>query len=846
MTTGRGRGTIGCRLAGIADRLGTKIAITERDAGISYGRLYASGIAIARCIVATEEHRPGSVCLLFESKIAAITAMFGAGQCGRSYIPLDAGDPDERLRFILQDSQPIALLTEETLLQRARALAPAGCSIINVERLESGNAAFSLPDVAADALVYLFYTSGSTGKPKGVCQTHQNLLFFVDAYAKRLCLGEDDRLSLLYSLSFSGANMDIFGGLLNGATLCAYDLRRDGIPHLADWLDRERITVLHSVPTVFRELMNSLAPERKLVHLRAIDLGGESVFDSDVALFRRHTLENCVLINHLAATEASVIAQHVVDHRSVRPADGIVPVGHTPDGLRVLIQRADGSEADSDEIGEIVVSSPHVSPGYWRRPELNASAFAADPQVPGWRRYLTGDLGHVDQGGNLHFLGRKGSRIKIRGHSVDLTEVEAAICAYSGVTKAAVLAVNGPRQAEPERLVAYIAVSQDVERNPLLVRRHLATLLPSYMQPARFLFMDALPLTASGKIDRKALTQLEPTTTISARTIELPQGDLERAVARIFEQLLKVGPIGRDDDFFFLGGDSLMGVELQIRLRDSFGVHVANFHEDATVAAIAATIRRDRSRPTTEIQPIPVLVPLWRNGSEPPLFLVHGRNGQAFVSPHFMRLLGNDQPVWAFQARGLDGLHEPHSSVEDMAAEYLAEMRKQRPHGPYFLGSLCAGAYIAAVMARSLLEAGDKVLPLLVLDPPNRIGEKGYYDEISEERFVREMKGLRERGRTAGPVEDPAYMNSLRRTVIAFEHAIAQHRPQPYDGPVYVLSSHERTKEGSLSLRRIFTGRLKRYEVGESHSESVDPGNPVFAGTLQRCVGLIREAARTS
>jgi amino acid adenylation domain-containing protein len=844
MPGGRGQGTIGLRLGDIADRWADKIAITERDAAITYGQLYASGMAIARCILATEKGRPGPVCLLFEGKIAAIAAMFGAAQCGRAYVPLDASDPDERLRFILQDSGPIALLTEEAFLGRARALAPPGCPIIDVGHLASGNETASFPDVSADALVYLFYTSGSTGRPKGVCQTHENLLFFVDAYAKKLHVGKEDRLSLLYSLSFSGANMDIFSGLLNGATVCAYDLRRDGIPRLADWLDRERVTVLHSVPTLFRELMNSLESNRKLVHLRAIDLGGESVFDSDVALFRRHTLEGCVLINHLAATEASVIAQYVLDHRSVHPPRGILPVGQTPAGLHVLIQREDGSEADSDEIGEIIVSSSHVSPGYHRRPELNAAAFATDPHVPGCRRYRTGDLGHIDRGGRLYFLGRKGSRIKIRGYSVDLTEIEGAICAYPGVTKAAVLAVPGARQAEPEKLVAYIAVRQGLERDPMPVRGHLATLLPSYMQPARLLFMDALPLTASGKIDRKALAEIEPTTANLERTIELPQDDVERAVARVFEQLLKVEPIGRDDDFFFLGGDSLMGVELQIRLRDSFGVHVANFHEDTTVAKIAATIRRDRCRPATEVRPIPVLVPLWRSGSEPPLFLVHGRNGQAFVSPHFMQLLGNDQPVWSFQARGLDGLREPHSSVEDMAAEYLAEMQRQQPQGPYFLGSLCAGVYIAAAMARSLHKAGEKVLPLLVLDPPNRIGEKGYYEEIGEERFVREMTGLRKLGRTAGPVEDPAYMNALRHTVLAFERAIARHRPQPYGGDVYVLSSHDRKSEGSVSLRKIFIGRFKRYEVGENHSESVDPGNPIFASTLQRCVGLIREVAR--
>jgi len=206
-----------------------------------------------------------------------------------------------------------------------------------------------------------------------------------------------------------------------------------------------------------------------------------------------------------------------------------------------------------------------------------------------------------------------------------------------------------------------------------------------------------------------------------------------------------------------------------------------------------------------------------------------------------MQLLGNNQPVWVFQARGLDGLREPHSTIEDMAAEYLAEMRKQRPHGPYFLGSLCAGVYIAAVMARSLREAGEKVLPLLVLDPPNSLLE--IYTQMSEDQFVSKMKMRGTRRRDARLMEDSA-LEALRHTVITFEHAIAKHRPQPYDGPVYMLSNHERMQAGSVGLRHIFTGGFKRYEAGDTHTEALDPRNPVFASALLRCVGLIRQAAR--
>ena len=508
------------------------------------------------------------------------------------------------------------------------------------------------------------------------------------------------------------------------------------------------------------------------------------------------------------------------------------------------IRRDDGTIADTNEVGEMIVCSSHLSPGYWRRPELDIAAFSADPLRTGWRQYKSGDFGHFDEAGNLHFLGRKGSRVKIRGHSVDLMEIEAVLATCPDVMQAAVVATGDESKMERVRLIAYVAARQGAVRDPLLIRRYLATRLPLYMLPGGIVYLDALPLIASGKIDRSTLTQLDPLTVDPKRSVESAQDDIERTVAGIFEQLLKLEPVGRNDDFFLFGGDSLLAVELQIRLRKAFGVHIGNFHEGATVARIAANIRRAATESGASSRLIPVLISLWRSGSETPLFIVHGRHGQAFVGPHFMQLLGDNQPVWAFQARGLDGLRKPHTTVEDMAAEYLAELRMQRPHGPYFLGALCAGVYIATVMARALREAGEAVLPLLLLDPPNSVLLRGV-SQLTEEQFVSKMKARRAKGVTAGPVDDPAYVKALLRTAMAFEQAIANHRPLPYDGPVYALSSRQRRDAAeALALRQVFTGRFKRYEVGSTHAEALDPRNPVFASWLLRCVGLIREAAR--
>ena len=841
MTTVVEPATAGSGLAAVAARLPDKLAVVEGDARIAYAQLDAAAWSIAGAIIDDAAGREGLVCLLFESKLAGVKAIFGAARSGRAYVALDPSDPDDRLQFILRDGQPLLLLTETALLDRAQTLAAGRCAVIALEDVGSLP---SLPasDPSPDSPLYLIYTSGSTGQPKGVVQTQRNLLFFAKAFGRNIGIAETDRLSLLFTLSFGAANMNVFGGLLNGATLCAYDMRRDGIPGLADWLDRERVTVLHTVPTVFRELFASLPPRRKLSYLRAIGVAGEAAFDSDIALFRRHTLEHCIFSNQLGATEASVIAQRVFDHRSPLPTAGILPVGKSPEGVRALIVRDDGSEAGHNEVGSIVVASRHVSPGYWRRPDLDAAAFAPDPNEPGARRYLSGDLGRIDNEGNLHFLGRRGSRIKIRGHSVDLTEVEAALSACPGVVKAAVLAPPGDNQREPERLVAYIAVAADAERNPLQLRRRLAQTLPAYMLPSAFVFMTSLPVTSRGKIDRTALAAIK-LPAIDKPGAEAPRDDVERAIAGMFERMLSHPVASRHDDFFLLGGDSLSVVELQTRLRDLFGAAPENFYDDTTVAGIAAGIRASRAAPSSGARPLPVLIPLRASGSEPPLFLVHGRLGQALVSPHFLKLLGEQQPVWAFQVRGLDGLHAPHASIDAMAEDYLAEMRARWPSGPYFIGALCAGALIALEMAHRLRDAGKTVLPLLLLDPPDRPFAMAA-TRVTADGMISRLKVRNAMGRIAAPIDDPVYARASAHAALAFETAIRNHRPRPYDGPVFMLSSRDRIETADPRQQgQLFTGRVERFEVAATHVQVLDPHNAVFASRLAYCLASIRACA---
>lgn len=842
---------MGACFARVAARFPAKTAMSCEGRHVSFSELDLASDAIARRLLAGKPRPPGRIALLFDDRMAAIEAMLGVLKAGDAYVPLDAADPDERMRLILGDCEPLALMTDNAHVGQASALLPQGCRLVNIDTpaLNDGTSQ-RLPEVDPDALAYLFYTSGSTGQPKGVCQSHRNLLHFVGCYCETLGIGGEDRLSLLYSLSFSAANMDIYGSLLNGATLHAFDMRRNGIPRLAEWLEREGITVLHTVPTVFRHLAGSLDPAHRFERIRAVDLGGETVFTSDVAAFRRHFPNQCRLVNHLAATEASVMAQHVVDPAEPCEEGLMLPVGRSPKGVRLHVQRPDGTAANAGEVGEIIVSSRFVSPGYWRRPELNAAAFHDDAENPGWRVYRTGDLGRLSEDGNLHFLGRTGTRIKIRGQSVDLAEVEAGLRQCSCVRDATVVADIQEDGKEADRLVAYVVAGSKSGRDPKMIRRELADRLPLYMLPSAYVFLDALSLTATGKIDKKALPRLSRLPGATQEDFQPPIDDLEKQIAAAFQKVLKYSPVGRTDDFFLMGGDSMSVVELKILLTDLVGNHVPDVFEDASVAGVADSIRHLLSRISTNDDGLmPVLVPLMESGTDPALYLVHGRLGQAHVSSYFLELTGRDQPLYAFQARGVDGIQTPNRTIGAMAQDYVAALLEKQPRGPYFLGGFCAGSYVAIEMARLLCQQRRRLFPLLLIDPPAPF----FSDEMAA-KFIRAIDARLNYHLKEGKIEidfkDPRRRKGAAEVAEAFEKALLEYRPKPYGGPVLLLTSRNRLSPEEWgnpdTFKAVFSGRVDRFTVGRTHGDILDVHNERFARGLVHCIRMVRSAAKAN
>jgi len=778
----------GARFEAVVRRRSSHPALVGEGRSLDYTALEATTRAIARRIETAAAGKSGFAALHFERKTPCLQAMLAALRCGRAYVPLDPVDPDERLRFVLRDCEPAVLVTEPLLAERARALAAGACPVVVVDGDEPPDPAYVLPRIDDSTLAYVLYTSGSTGTPKGVTQTQRGILYFADAYAKRLSIREDDRLSHLWPTGFAASNLHFYGAFLAGATLCVYDMRRRGMPGLRAWLESERVSVVHTFPTVFRGLCASMEPGERFAHLRAIDLAAEAVYASDLALFEARMREDAIFVVQLGSTESDVLAQRVYRRGERAPAHALLPVGTPPEGLSIAIRRDDGSDAPRGEVGAIAVCGPAVSPGYFRRPDLDAQMLPADPHRPGSRCYLGGDRGWIDEDGSLHFVGRAGSRVKIRGHSVDLAEVDAALAATRGITRAVALATSANPGEEADRIVAYVSMVPGAYADARALRAELATRLPRYMLPSAFVFLDALPETATGKVDRQALARLvPPESTRAPVSTDAPANELEAAILARLREVLRAPTAGIDDDFFALGGDSIRAAELVERLARDTGksLSAATLVEAPTARALASAFASARPRPVDVVR--------LRDGSGPPsLWCIPGMLGD----PLWFRPL--IAPVEAHQrVDGLSLVRLEGDTIAGAARQCVDAILASQPDGPYLLLGYSVGGLIAVEAARELQERGRVVAFTAVIDTVAPGTRGGYLDH--EVRF-RELSPHQMLAR--------ARLYARARVRRALRHALRHRDPAIADRPIEALAGMRHRMQPSV---RALVGAVGRH-----------------------------------
>jgi amino acid adenylation domain-containing protein len=701
-------------------------AIQCQDALVNYGDLNETANRIGRVVSGESSDR---VALLFDQSIGAIASMLGVLKAGRAYVPLDPGYPRVRTTFMVADSMAELILTDSKHYALAQGLASQGCRVINIEEIPSTISRENLNVPApVDVMAYILYTSGSTGKPKGVIQTQRNLLHFVGSYTSGLQINCEDRLTLLYSLSFSASLMDIYGSLLNGATLLLFDVKQEGTVRLSEWLSREKITVYHSVPTVFRHFLDGLDSHQKFSSIRAIDLGGEIVTKADVERFRRHFVPPCILVNHLAFTEASVAARYFIGHATDIEGDR-VPAGYPAEGVEIRVTDSDGNEVHPGDIGQVEIRSKYVSPGYWRNPDLTREAFLPDPEDGDKRIYRTGDFGRMRPEGLLEFVGRADTFVKIRGHSIDVAEVETALKGLNPIEQAIVTARPDGDYGGNERLVAYLTLKGQHQPSVESIRRQLSSLLPEYMVPAAFMFLDQMPLTPTGKVNRRALPEVSRDRPHLRKSYAPPHTKLEENLAAIWKTILNLDDVGAADNFFDLGGNSLLAVRLVVEVEKQLGraLPLASVITAPTIRGLAAELSDGSKSPTSN-----GLVPLQTGGNGPPLFCIAGAGGTVFCFRELARKLGPAQTVYGLQWPGLEQHEKSFGQMEKLAAKFNRRMREVQARGPYYLCGYSVGGVAAYEMARQLTQQGEDVAFLGLLDAraPGSIRPRPFWQRL--------------------------------------------------------------------------------------------------------------------
>ena len=695
---------LGVRFAAQAATHADRPAVIEPDRVTSYSVLEAWSRRIGAALRSAGVQAGDPVGVMVEQGAAQIAAIFGALRAGAIYVPLDAALPVIRLRTIIGDAGLRTLVADRMNLSLARWMVPGG------QVLDAGcaEAVAGVPDlgveVGPDALAYIYYTSGSTGPAKGVVDSHRNVMHNVARYTHALHIGEQDRLTLLQSCGFSGAVSNIFGALLNGAALLPFDVRRRGVVALTRWLAAAEPTIYHSVPSLFRQVVDTgiALPTVRVIRIEG-DLGGAP----DVERFQRHFNRSgqarCVLAHGLGATETGLVAQHFVTAGMPAPA-GAMPVGHALSDVQIAIVDNAGRALPPGQIGEIAITSRFLATGYWRRPDLTAARFTA--AADGQRCYRSGDLGRVDANGELEMHGRADLQVRIHGEWIDLHGLGQALRAHAGVRDAIVNSVEVPGGA-PMLRAHVIAETADEAGWRDVLRRALPALPKLRIEVWR---AERWPLDANGKVDRRALAAQAPALGAQAEDVEAPATATERVVAEVFAQTLGLERVGREDDFFELGGDSLQAVDasLDLQQRMGNGLALSAFQHVSSVRGLARLL--DGAVPPGN------LVVLQPAGNATPLVCIHGHGGNVFSMRALARWFGPDRPVYGLQLSGLGGVGHPPLSIEAAAANHLQHLRAVQPHGPYQLAGNCFGGWVAIEMARQLHAAGEQVGALLLIN----------------------------------------------------------------------------------------------------------------------------------
>jgi len=828
---------LGALFAARAARTPAAVAVRDERAVLAYAELERRSNQLAHHLIGCGVARGEAVGLALPRSVELAIGVLGILKAGGAYLPLDPDYPAERQQFMLDDARVRVLVTGGGAAAPPESARRRVVDLLRDRRaIEARAAEPPCISVGGEDLAYVIYTSGSTGRPKGVCIPHRAVSRLV-LETNYLRLGEGDRVAQLSNISFDAATFEIWGALLTGATLEVFARNVLLSPEVfARQLIDRRIGALFLTTALFNRLA-AHAPGM-FAGVDTVMFGGEA---ADVASVRKVLAAGAPkrLLNVYGPTECTTFAtfHEIVTGDTERST---IPIGLPIGNTQAYVLDAALEPLPVGVCGELYLGGEGLARGYLERPELDTERFVASPFAAGERLYRTGDRVRRRPDGAIEFIGRLDAQLKIRGFRIEPGEIEAQLDAHEDVDSSLVLADGA--SAEERRLLAYVVPRDGRTIDAARLRDYLKLRLPAYMLPALVLPVPAWPLTVNGKVDRTALPR-PGTLALPSAASRPPGNQTELHLCKIWEDLLGVAQVGVTDDFFALGGHSLLAVGMFDAIERLFGKRIPMdtlWYEGGTVETLARVLRQDEGAMAW-----PTLVPMREQGERRPLFVVHTMGGNLFHYHELVRALGDAQPVYGLQARGVYGKDAPRTTVEAIAEDCIAAMRRVQPAGPYAVVGFSSGGVVAYEMGRQLAAAGERLGAVVLVDT-------FMPEPTSAGRVVGALRTLF-RARSGRDFQERAYhlvlhglgLDRFRKLVQIGEAQRWAHWsyvPRPCDGTVHLFVAEENERAGRSPARRLrplLGDRLSAHVLPGTHGSMVKyPHVEALAAQLNRVIAL--------
>ena len=832
------------------------IALVAGGKRLTYAQLDASANQLAHFLRAKGVGPEILVGLCLKRSAEMVVAMLGILKAGGAYIPLDPNDPTERQSFELRDSGTKILVTTDDL---AKTLPAEGRTVVRLDAdwPEIARESQASPEPAAGLAnpAYVMYTSGSTGRPKGVTVTHSGLVNYL-SWAARAYGKEARRSALVHSsISFDLTITALYTPLLVGGRV---ELLPDdaSVESVVRALRQPQTRGMVKITPAHLELLSQqLRPEEAAGKVELFVIGGENLL-SESLRFWREVSPTTRLINEYGPTE-TVVGCCVYEVQAGDPFTGSVPIGNAIDNSQLYVLDQQLQPVDAGVVGELYIGGAGVARGYLNQPELTREHFLADPfsNQPGARMYKTGDMARCRENGTLEYLGRLDDQVKIRGYRVELGEVEAVVAEHPTVRQCVALARED--ESGSKQLTGYVIPRDGQAITPKELREFLRRKLPEYMVPAHFVVLAAFPLTPNGKVDRRALSMAEKT--LSRHEFISPQNAGESRLAAIWRELLGVSPVSVTDNFFDIGGDSLLVARLVLRIEQLFGkqLSMATLFQAPTIRELAVLLEG-------QVPSTPSVIPVQPAGSLPPFFCIGA--GPLF-RPLALRL-GTDRPFLSLMPSFLPELKQLSApyQLEQIAVYLVNAILEYRKEGPYYLGGWSDSGVVAYETARQLMAKGHEVALLVMFDTDNPAFQQSVPNEVWSDSRVNKMKFHAEELLALKLKNVPAYVaekvKELHRKIgsaalqIQYKFrvrvnggrlqnpeqivhvAISAYRPAPYIGRlVFFKAAKGPTGDAWDSSRgwpHLVTGEFEVHEVpGDHRSMFLEPNVETLANNMR-------------